>query len=356
VSNIKTYRIAVIPGDGIGQEVVPEAIKILNLAAELSGDFTFEWDFFPWGCDYYLQHGSMMPEDGIDSLRSYDQIFLGAVGMPDLVPDHVSLWGLLLKIRREFKQTVNLRPIKSLKGLNTPLASKEEFDFIIVRENSEGEYSDSGGRIHSGDDEIAIQNSVFTKRNTKKVMNFAKELSLERSGVITSVTKSNGLSHSMPFWDEVFKEITGSSKLTSSSVHVDAMAAFLVLKPQEFDVIVASNLFGDILSDLGSAIMGSIGIAASGNINVERKYPSMFEPVHGSAPDIVGKNSANPIGQIWSGALMLEFLGHSDSAKLIMDAIENSLQEGVKTPDLKGRYATNEVTNQLMKFMKAQTV
>ena len=353
VLHIKTYHIAVIAGDGIGKEVVPEAIKVLNLAASLNGSFQFEWDYFPWGSEYYVENGVMMPDDGIEILKKYDQIFLGAVGMPDLVPDHISLWGLLLKIRREFEQTVNLRPIKSLKGLTTPLKSDEPFDFVIVRENSEGEYSDSGGRLHSGDDEIVIQNSVFTKKNTRKVMKFATELSLERSKNITSVTKSNGLSHSMPFWDEVFKEMTEGLDVKTKNVHVDAMAAFLVLKPQEFDVVVASNLFGDILSDLGSAIMGSIGIAASGNINVERKYPSMFEPVHGSAPDIVGQDLANPIGQIWSGALMLEFLGHTESADLIMNAIQDSLVNDVKTKDLKGKNKMQDVTDHILTFMKA---
>jgi len=349
---MKTYKIAVIPGDGIGKEVVPAAIEVLDKVAELNGGFQFEWTYFPWGCDYYLEHGEMMPADGIETLKAFDQIFLGAVGMPELVPDHISLWGLLIKIRREMKQSINVRPAKLLAGLESPLKNPMDFDITVVRENSEGEYSDSGGRIHSGADEIAIQNAVFTRKGTERVMRYAFELAKNSKGHVTSATKSNGLTYSMPFWDEVFDLVKKDyPEIKTTSNHIDALAAFMVMKPQTLDVVVASNLFGDILTDLGGAIMGSIGIAPAANLNVEREYPSMFEPVHGSAPDIAGKGIANPIGQIWTGKMMLDFLGHQEAGSRILNAIEKTLASGIKTGDLGGTSKLVDVKDSIINYL-----
>lgn len=339
------YNIAVIPGDGIGNEVVPAALRVLDAAAEVHGGLKFEWTSFPWSCEYYLKHGEMMPENGLDTLQHFNQVFLGAVGMPHLVPDHVSLWGLLIKIRRGFQQSINVRPAKLLRGLESPLKQPNDFDLTVVRENSEGEYSEVGGRIHQGADQIAIQSAVFTHKGTERAMKYAFELAQQRRGHVTSATKSNGITHSMPFWDDVFKEVRQAYPNVKTNVtHIDALAAFFVMKPQVFDVIVASNLFGDILTDLGGAIMGSIGIAPAANLNIERKFPSMFEPVHGSAPDIVGKGIANPIGQIWTGKMMLDFMGYPEMGTLILDSIEDVLEAGIKTPDLRGKATTEEVT------------
>lgn len=347
---MKTYKIAVIEGDGIGKEVVPAAIEVLDTVAKLDGSFQFEWTHFPWGCDYYLEHGEMMPADGLETLKQYDQIFLGAVGMPNLVPDHISLWGLLIKIRRGMKQSINVRPAKLLAGLESPLKNPQNFDITVVRENSEGEYSDSGGRIHSGEEEIAIQNAIFTRKGTERAMRYAFELAKSSNKHVTSATKSNGLTYSMPFWDEVFEEVKKDYPDIDTAVnHIDALAAFFVMKPQAFDVIVASNLFGDILTDLGGAIMGSIGIAPAANLNIEREYPSMFEPVHGSAPDIAGLGIANPIGQIWTGKMMLDFLGHQEAGTRVLDAIEKTLAAGIKTGDLGGKANLAEVKDSILR-------
>lgn len=348
------YDIAVIPGDGIGTEVVPCAMRVLDAAAEIHGGFRFNWTVFPWSCEYYLQHGKMMPDDGIATLRNFSQIFLGAVGMPKLVPDHVSLWGLLIKIRREMKQALNIRPARLLRGLRSPLREPGNFDFIIVRENSEGEYSEIGGRLYRHEEEeMAIQNAVFTKKATKRAIRYAFELAAGRRGLVTSATKSNGITYTMPFWDEMLREVAAEwPDIRHESVHIDALSAFLVLKPHHFDVIVASNLFGDILSDLAGAIMGSIGIAPSANLNVERTHPSMFEPVHGSAPDIAGKGIANPIGQIWSGKMMLDFLGYPEIGNLVLDAVEETVASGVTTPDLGGRCSTAEVIEAVIRNLK----
>lgn len=346
---MKTYRIAVIPGDGIGKEVVPAAMEVLDKAAKLDGRFQFEWTTFSWGCDYYLETGKMMPDDGIEILKGYDQIFLGAVGMPDLVPDHVSLWGLLIKIRRDMKQTINIRPAKLLQGLPSPLRNPNGFDFVVVRENSEGEYAESGGRIHSGQDEVAIQNAIFTRKGIERAMRYAFDMAKTRRQHVTSATKSNGLTYSMPFWDEVFAEVGRDYEdIRQVSNHIDALAAFLVMKPENFDVIVASNLFGDILTDLGGAIMGSIGIAPAANLNIEREYPSMFEPVHGSAPDIAGKGIANPLGQIWTGKMMLDFLGYPELGAKVLDAMEETLAQGIKTGDLGGEATLRQVTDAIL--------
>jgi tartrate dehydrogenase/decarboxylase/D-malate dehydrogenase len=339
------HDIAVIPGDGIGREVTPAAIQVLERAGERH-DITFGWRHFEWGCEHYAETGQMMPNDGLDQLRRADAIFLGAVGYPG-VPDHVSLWGLLIPIRRAFEQYINLRPVKLLRGIESPLAGIEDVDFVCIRENNEGEYSEIGGRLYAGTpEEMAVQESVFTRRGVERAMRYAFELAESRGKSLVSATKSNGIIHTMPFWDQVFAEIGAEHPSVSTrQVHIDALAAMFVLAPRSFDVVVASNLFGDILTDLGAAIVGSIGIAPSANLNPERRHPSMFEPVHGSAPDIAGQGIANPIGQIWTGAMMLEHLGHEEAAQDVMDAIEHSLADpATRTRDLGGEGDTAAAT------------
>lgn len=297
-----------------------------------------------------------MPENGLELIKGSDAIFLGAVGDPNLVPDHISLGELLLRIRREFEQVINVRPAKQLRGMVSPLSNPKNFDILIVRENSEGEYSSSGGRVHNGIDEIVVQNAVFTKRGVSRVMEYGFEIAGKRNGHLTSATKSNGIAHSMPFWDEVFKEMAASyPAIKTRSEHIDALSAFFVTRPETLDVVVASNLFGDILSDLGAAIMGSIGIAPAANINLNGKYPSMFEPVHGSAPDIYGKGIANPIGQIWTAKMMLDHLGEPEMGEILLEAIERTLESGVKTGDIGGSSTTQEVTDAIIAAMKEQT-
>jgi tartrate dehydrogenase/decarboxylase / D-malate dehydrogenase len=350
---MKNYEIAVLPGDGIGKEVVPVALKVLDKIADIHGGLKFDYQEFPWSCDYYIEHGKMMPEDGMDILKNFHAIFLGAVGNPALVPDHVSLWGLLIKIRREFQQSINIRPAKFFKGLRSPLVNPNDFDLIVVRENSEGEYSEAGGRIHQGEDEIAVQNAIFTRKGTERAMRYAFELAKQRRGHVTSATKSNGIVHSMPFWDEVFKEIKEDyPDIQTASYHIDALSAFFVTRPQIFDVIVASNLFGDILTDIGGAIMGSIGIAPAANINLNGKYPSMFEPVHGSAPDIYGKGIANPIGQIWTAKMMLDHFGERELGQLLLNVVENVTNDGIKTGDIGGSSSTTEVAEEICSRLK----
>jgi tartrate dehydrogenase/decarboxylase/D-malate dehydrogenase len=341
------HRIAVIPGDGIGKEVVPEGLRCLEKAASRFG-IAFGFTEFDWGCGFYEKHGRMMPEDGIGRLAEFDAIFLGAVGWPT-VPDHVSLWGLLIPIRRRFEQYVNLRPVRLFAGVPSPLANKKpgDIDFVIVRENCEGEYSEIGGRLYQGTAaEMAVQESVFTRRGVDRILRFAFELAKSRPRRhLTSATKSNGIIHTMPFWDERFRAIAALyPEVATAQYHIDILCAHFVRFPERFDVVVGSNLFGDILSDLGPAVTGTIGIAPSGNINPEREYPSMFEPVHGSAPDIAGQKIANPIGQIWSGAMMLEHLGYPDAAAAIVGAIERVLASGrVLTPDMGGKASTEEL-------------
>jgi tartrate dehydrogenase/decarboxylase/D-malate dehydrogenase len=341
------YRIAVIPGDGIGKEVVPEGLRVLDAVAT-KFDIAFQWDQFDWSCDYYLTHGCMMPGDWKDQIGAHDAIFFGAVGWPAAVPDHISLWGMLLQIRREFDQYVNLRPARLFAGVPSPLVGRTpgEIDFYVVRENTEGEYSSIGGRMFAGTDrELVVQESIFTRKGVDRVLQFAFDLAQGRpKRHLTSATKSNGISISMPFWDERVRH--WSAKYPAVRVdkyHVDILAAQFVLHPDWFDVVVASNLFGDILSDLGPACSGTIGIAPSANLNPERAFPSLFEPVHGSAPDIAGKAIANPIGQIWSAAMMLEHLGLPDAAAAVMRAIEVVLAEGPRTPDMGGRAGTLEI-------------
>jgi tartrate dehydrogenase/decarboxylase / D-malate dehydrogenase len=311
-------------------------------------DFTLDWNPFDWGCERYVTTGEMLPADGLERLRDHDAIFLGAVGRPD-VPDHLSLWGLLIPIRRTFRQYVNLRPVRLFPGLRTPLADRgpDDIDFLIVRENNEGEYSQIGGRIYEGtDDEIVVQETVFTRRGVDRILRYAFELAASRPKKhLTSATKSNGIVHSMPFWDERVAAISPDYPgVRVGQFHIDILTAHFVQHPDWFDVVVASNLFGDILSDLGPAIAGGIGLAPSANINPERDYPSMFEPVHGSAPDIAGRGIANPVAQIWSGAMMLDHLGERAAADAILGAIERVLGNGlVLTRDLGGAASTADM-------------
>jgi tartrate dehydrogenase/decarboxylase/D-malate dehydrogenase len=344
---MKTYRIAVIPGDGIGNEVVPEGIRVIERAGSLF-EIGFEWEEFPWSCEYYLHKGYMAPEGGVETLEGFDAIFLGAVGHPE-VPDHVSLWKLLLPIRRRMQQYVNLRPVRLLEGVVSPLAGRKpaDIDFIIVRENNEGEYSEMGGRMFEGTEaEIVVQESIFTRRGVDRILHYAFRLARSRPAKhLTSATKSNGIIHTMPYWDERFRAISQEyPDVTTDQFHIDILTAHFVNHPDWFDVVVASNLFGDILSDLGPAVAGSIGLAPSANINPEGRYPSMFEPVHGSAPDIAGRGIANPVGQIWSGAMMLEQLGHPEAARAVERAIEEVLADpSSHTPDLGGRATTRQL-------------
>ena len=341
-----TYRIAVIPGDGIGKEVMPEGLRALEAAGSKFG-IGYEFSEFGWNCDDYDKTGCIMPEDGIDQLRPFDAVYLGAVGMPG-VPDHVSLWGMLIPIRREFLQYVNLRPARLLPGIESPLAGRgpEDIDMMIVRENVEGEYSQIGGRLYEGtDEEMAVQQAVFTRKGCDRIMRFAFDLARTRPAKkVTSATKSNGIIHSMPYWDERFAAMAAEYQdIETNQYHIDILTARFVTDPDWFDVVVGSNLFGDILSDLGPAVAGSIGIAASANINPEGTAPSMFEPVHGSAPDIFGQDIANPIAQIWSGALMLDQFGEHDAAGAIVSAIENVLADGgPRTRDIGGSASTEE--------------
>jgi tartrate dehydrogenase/decarboxylase/D-malate dehydrogenase len=342
------YRIALVPGDGIGREVVPEGIKVLEKLGERFG-LAFNWDEFDWSCERYARHGMMMPEDGIEQISQHDAIFLGAVGFPG-VPDHVSLWGLLIPIRREFQQYINLRPVRLFEGVPCPLAGRKpgDIDFYIVRENNEGEYSEIGGRLYAGTaQETVVQESVFTRRGVDRVLRYAFELAQARDAKhLTSATKSNGIIHTMPFWDECVAGMAGAyPDVCVDQFHIDILTAHFVRNPHWFDVVVGSNLFGDILSDLGPACTGTIGIAPSANLNPEREFPSCFEPVHGSAPDIAGKGIANPIGQIWSGAMMLDHLGHAQAHDAILQAIEGVLAEpsAPRTPDMGGNATTAEL-------------
>jgi len=334
------YQVAVIPGDGIGKEVVPEGIKVLETVSR-NFELSFEWNHFDWSCERYLESGAMMPEDGIQQLSSFDAIFLGAVGFPTVL-DHVSLWGLLIPIRREFQQYINLRPVRLFEGMQCPLAGKKpgDIDFFVVRENCEGEYSNIGGRLNAGtEDEMVMQQSVFTRKGVDRVLHYAFELAQSRKAKrLTSATKSNGIIHTMPYWDErVVAMAKNYPDIELDKYHIDILVSHFVNKPEIFDVVVGSNLFGDILSDLGPGITGTIGIAPSANINPEGNFPSMFEPVHGSAPDIAGQGIANPIGQIWSAAMMLDHLGHRDAHDAIIRAIEDVIRERkALTPDLGG--------------------
>jgi tartrate dehydrogenase/decarboxylase/D-malate dehydrogenase len=343
---MKTFKIAVIPGDGIGKEVVPEGLRVVEAAGKRFG-IKLSLQHFDWSCETYSKTGKMMPDDGLAQLRPFDAIFLGAVGYPG-IPDHISLWGLLIPIRRSFQQYVNLRPVRLLKGVESPLKNVQpgQIDFCVVRENNEGEYSNVGGRIYEGtDEEMAMQQAIFTRRGVDRILRYAFELARKRKSHVTSATKSNGIIHTMPFWDERFLAVSKDyPDVRTDQYHIDILTAHFVRHPDWFDVVVGSNLFGDILSDLGPAVVGSIGIAPSANLNPERKFPSMFEPVHGSAPDIAGKGVANPIGQIWSGAMMLRHFGEEQAADSIEKAIEDVLgSPQFLTPDLGGKASTEAV-------------
>lgn len=337
-----SYRIAVIPGDGIGKEVVPEGLRVLEAAAKRF-DIGFTFDHFDFAsCDYYARHGQMMPDDWKAKIGGHDAIFFGAVGWPDTVPDHVSLWGSLLQFRREFDQYVNLRPVRLMPGVPSPLAGRKpgDIDFFVVRENTEGEYSSVGGRMFPGTErEVVIQETIMSRVGVDRILRYAFELAGRRPRrKLTSATKSNGIAITMPYWDERVQAMAESyPDVTWDKYHIDILTAQFVLNPDRFDVVVASNLFGDILSDLGPACTGTIGIAPSGNINPERAFPSLFEPVHGSAPDIAGRGVANPVGQIWAGAMMLDHLGHEEAGKAIVAAVEKTLADAsTRTRDLGG--------------------
>ena len=338
---------ALIPGDGIGKEVIPEGVRVLEAAASKYG-LKLEWTEFDWSCETYLETGRMMPEDGINQLRSHDAVYLGAVGFPS-VPDHVSLWGLLIPIRRKFDQYVNLRPVRLFEGVPCPLANKKpgDIDFYVVRENVEGEYSAIGGIQYEGTEhEIVTQQSIFTRRGTDRILKYAFDLAQSRAARhLSSATKSNGIIHSMPFWDKRVKEMAKSyPDVTVDQYHIDIFTANFVRMPEHYDVVVASNLFGDILSDLGPACTGTIAIAPSANINPTHEFPSMFEPVHGSAPDIYGQKISNPIGAIWAGAMMLQHLGYTDAHDMIVNAIETVLRSGMElTPDMGGKGKTEDL-------------
>ena len=344
-----TYTIDVIAGDGIGPEVMPAAVACVDALAPAFG-FTVEWRTRDWGSDYYRRHGAMMPVDGIDRLASGDAILLGAVGAPDIADD-VTLWGLLIPIRRHFEQYVNLRPVRLLPGVTSPLADAGQVDIVVVRENCEGEYSEVGGRINRGQPgETAIQQAVFTRAGVRRVAEYAIDQAMRRTGHLISATKSNGIIHTMPFWDQVVDEAAaGRTGLRLEKVLIDALAARLVLNPRSADVIVASNLFGDILSDLAAAVAGSIGVAPSANLNPPRRHPSMFEPVHGSAPDIVGQGLANPVGQMWAAAMMLSHLGQAAAAAALTASFESALQAGTRTRDLGGAASTAQFTDAVLR-------
>ena len=341
------HKIAVIAGDGIGPEVLSEGVKVLNAVAEKDGGFEFEFTDFPWGCQYYLETGRMMAEDGMETLKKYDAIFLGAVGYPG-VPDHISLWDLLLVIRKKFDQYINVRPVKLLHGAPTPLkdVTCEDIDMIFIRENSEGEYAGSGSWLYPGqDNEVVIQNGVFSRKGCERVIRYAFELARKEKKTLSSISKGNALNYSMVFWDQIFKEVSEDyPDVKTYSYLVDAASMFMVKDPKRFQVVVTSNLFGDILTDLGAAISGGMGLAAGANLNPERRFPSMFEPIHGSAPDIAGKGLANPLATVWSVSQMLDHFGELEWGKRVLDVIEEMLVEKTAlTPDLGGNATTAQV-------------
>ena len=353
---MNTYSIAVIPGDGIGKEVIPEGIRVLERAADIHG-LHLDWHHFDWSCETWLQTGRMMPEDGLEQLAGHDAIYLGAVGFPT-VPDHESLWGLLIPIRRAFDQYINLRPVRLFEGVPCPLAGKApgDIDFWVVRENVEGEYSAVGGVQYEGTEhELVVQQSLFTRRGVDRVLRYAFELASSRDARrVTSATKSNGIMHSMPYWDQRFASMAEQYPgVATEQFHIDILTANFVRMPEHFDVVVGSNLFGDILSDLGPACTGTIAIAPSANINPDKQFPSMFEPVHGSAPDIAGQGIANPIGTIWAGAMMLEHLGERAAHDTVMRAVEGVLRGGENlTRDMGGKASTRELTDALLLAMQ----
>lgn len=353
---MNTHKIAVIAGDGIGPEVIGEGMKVLRAVAEIDGGFAFDFTEYPWGCEYYLQNGCMMPPDGMEKLAGSDAIFLGAVGYPG-VPDHISLWDLLLTIRKGFDQYINLRPVKLLRGAPCPLASvrREDIDMFFVRENSEGEYAGSGSWLFRGQpNEVVIQDGVFSRRGCERVIRYAYELARAQGKTLTSISKGNALNYSMVFWDQIFAEVGRDyPDVETHSYLVDAAAMFMVKDPGRFQIVVTSNLFGDILTDLGAAISGGMGLAAGANLNPERAFPSMFEPIHGSAPDIAGQGKANPLATVWSASQMLEFFGHQTWADRLIAVIEEMLVDGsVLTPDLGGTASTAEVGDEVVRRLR----
>ncbi len=353
----QVHKVAVIPGDGIGPEVIAEGVKVLNAVAELDGSFSFDFTHFPWGCEYYLKHGRMMAEDGIERLSKFDAIYLGAAGYPG-VPDHISLWELLLVIRKSFDQYINLRPVKLLKGAPCPLkdAKREDIDMIFVRENSEGEYAGSGSWLFKGKpNEVVIQDGVFSRRGCERVIRYAYELARREKKTLTSISKGNALNYSMVFWDQIFEEVGREyPDVETHTLLVDAASMFMVMQPQRFQIVVTSNLFGDILTDLGAAISGGMGLAAGANLNPEREFPSMFEPIHGSAPDLAGSNVSNPLASVWSVSQMLDFFGHEEWGKRVLDAIEGVLVDAqTLTPDLGGSASTQDVGAAVIQKLKA---
>lgn len=349
---MKTFKIAVIPGDGIGPEVIKEGVRVMNRIAEVDGSFAFEYTWFPWGCDYYLETSRMMPEDGMEQLKAFDAIYLGAVGRPD-VPDHISLWDLLLRIRKGFDQYINLRPVKLLQGAQCPLADvkPEDVDMVFVRENSEGEYAGTGAWLFKDKpNEVVIQDGVFSRVGCERVIRYAYELARKENKPLTSVSKGNALNYSMVFWDKIFKEVGQEyPDVKTNTLLVDAASMFMVKDPKRFGVIVTSNLFGDILTDLGAAIAGGMGLAAGANLNPEGKFPSMFEPIHGSAPDIAGQGISNPLASIWSVSQMLDFFGYDAWGKRVIDIIEEVLiEKQALTPDMGGTATTTEVADAII--------
>ena len=353
---MEKYKIAVIAGDGIGPEVIAEGVKVLEAAAELDGGFKFEFTYFPWGCEYYLENGRMMAEDGIETLSKFDAIFLGAVGAPG-VPDHISLWDLLLIIRKKFDQYVNLRPVKLLAGAPTPLAgiSTEDVNMTFIRENSEGEYAGSGSWLYPDTErEVVIQNGVFSRHGCERIIRYAYELARREGKTLTSISKGNALNYSMVFWDKIFSEVGREyPDVKTYSYLVDAAAMFMVKDPKRFEIVVTSNLFGDILTDLGAAISGGMGLAAGANLNPERRFPSMFEPIHGSAPDIAGKMISNPLATVWSASQMLDFFGKEKWGARLIEIIEEILVDGkVLTPDLGGTAHTSEVGDEVVRKLR----
>jgi tartrate dehydrogenase/decarboxylase / D-malate dehydrogenase len=356
---VKKLKIAVIAGDGVGPEVINEGIKVLNKVAEMDSTFQFDFTYFPWGCEFYSKHGKMMDDDGMEQLKEFDAIYLGAVGFPG-VPDHISLWDLLLKIRKSFDQYVNIRPVTLLKGAKSALTDvlREDINMLFIRENSEGEYSGAGDWLFKGQDhEVVLQNSVFSRKGTERIIRYAFETAKKEGRSLTSISKGNALNYSMVFWDQVFEEVSAEyPEVKTASYLVDAAAMLMIKDPKRFEVVVTSNLFGDILTDLGAAIAGGIGLAAGANINPEREYPSMFEPIHGSAPDIAGLGIANPLAAIWSASQLLDFFGYEAYGKLVLEAIEQLLVEGqVLTPDMNGTSSTSEVADKIIEII-ASTV
>lgn len=350
-----TYKIAVLPGDGIGPDVTKEAVRVLELIREVDPEFDVRFTEFNWNSEYYLEHGSMMPEDGLEQLKAFDAILFGAIG-DARVADEISIWQLIMPIRKNFRQYVNMRPIKRLTGIESPLKNEAPVDFIVFRENAEGEYSNVGGRLYAEQpQEMAIQNTVITRAGVERITRYAFEYAQATNRKkVTSATKSNAIIHSMKLWDEAVAGVAKDyGEIELESYFIDALAAYFVERPESFDVVVASNLFGDILTDLGAAIVGGLGVTPSGNINPERDFPSMFEAIHGSAPDIAGQGIANPIAQIWSAALMVDHLGRPELAKAIVSSIEQVLGEGkVRTPDLGGSATTEQLGMEIAQAVK----